>query len=580
VDAEGQGRPVLTAAPAIHSAVNTLDTRALAERLPAASDGELAALFARRRVSGTANWHDFFDAAEALLAPESVARAVAELPRDVLADLARGSGPERLGLTTPDGTPFAAVRAALGDAAPSRTPESTPAPADDLAAAHAAERAFTTTSAIADVLLIALRTPLARVGTGAVGAADKRRMAAEEIVRDADEADDLVALAEATGLLAAAERTWLVTPAGAAWVRTSSGARWASLATALREALPAGLRTAEGGWIDPALWDDAYPLAEGWAERAARWRRLLRLAGLSTEHGDAEPAWATPLRTGGDADPAPLVALMPHEVDKVFLQNDLTAISPGPLAPELDVRLQSIAARESHAQASTYRFTEASIGTALSSGETAESMLEFLAGLSLTGVPQPLQYLVQRTAERHGLVRVSLEPDSGHTIVSSPDHALLETIAVDQALRALGLIQDGRMLRTRASRESVYWALADAKYPVVALDSEGGSETLDRRRFAPSAPPTDPEKKYAPLIEAMRSAQSGDADAAWLERELDTAVRTKSVLEVDVSLPDGTTRTFLLEATGLGGGRLRGRDRAADVERTLPVKSITGVRPV
>lgn len=559
------------------------DARAFAERLARADDAELAALLIRRRVPAGANWHDFFDAAEALLAPESVARAVAELPRDALADLGDGTGPERLGLTDEQGAPYAVVRAALGEVASSRTPASAPNAATESATAHAAERAFTTTSSLADLILMTLRTPLVRVGTGAVGAADRRRLAQEEIVRDPDDADDLVALAEAGGLLTVSDRSWLVSPAGAAWVRESSGERWARLAIALRDALPPGLRTAEGGWIDLALWADAYPLADTWAARAERWRRLMRLAGLATEGvaamWDAEPPWAAPLRQGGEPDTAALVALLPREVDKVFLQNDLTAISPGPLAPGLDVRLQGIAVRESHAQASTYRFTEASIAGALSAGESAESILSFLSSLSLTGVPQPLEYLVQRIADRHGLVRVSIEPDSGHTIVSSRDHGVLETIAVDQALRALGLVQDGRMLRTRASREAVYWALADAKYPVVALDEQGGSETLDRSRVASEQASADPLVRYTPLLAQLRTAHSGDADAAWLERELETAVRTKSLLEVDVALPDGSTRTFVLEATGLGGGRLRGRDRGADVERTLPVKSITSVRP-
>ena len=51
----------------------------------------------------------------------------------------------------------------------------------------------------------------------------------------------------------------------------------------------------------------------------------------------------------------------------------------------------------------------------------------------------------------------------------------------------------------------------------------------------------------------------------------------RAVIEVTVHLPDDSTRTFVLEATGLGGGRLRGRDRQADVERTLPVASIVSV---
>jgi hypothetical protein len=77
----------------------------------------------------------------------------------------------------------------------------------------------------------------------------------------------------------------------------------------------------------------------------------------------------------------------------------------------------------------------------------------------------------------------------------------------------------------------------------------------------------------------MRQAHSsGDADAAWLGRELEQAVKARAVITVSVRLPDGTTRDFVLEATGLGGGRLRGRDRASDVERTLPVSSIVSAR--
>ena len=62
--------------------------------------------------------------------------------------------------------------------------------------------------------------------------------------------------------------------------------------------------------------------------------------------------------------------------------------------------------------------------------------------------------------------------------------------------------------------------------------------------------------------------------------ELDQAVRTRATIEITVRMPDGSSRDVTLEAAGLGGGRLRGRDRAADVERTLPLSSILSVRPV
>jgi hypothetical protein len=70
----------------------------------------------------------------------------------------------------------------------------------------------------------------------------------------------------------------------------------------------------------------------------------------------------------------------------------------------------------------------------------------------------------------------------------------------------------------------------------------------------------------APRTAARRAAD--DADAAWLGRELDHAVKARATIVVAVRMPDGTEREFTIEATGLGGGRLRGLDRAVDVERT------------
>ena len=154
-----------------------------------------------------------------------------------------------------------------------------------------------------------------------------------------------------------------------------------------------------------------------------------------------------------------MAAYLPAEIDRVYLQADLTAIAPGPLAPALDLRLRVIAVRESRAQASTYRFTAESVGAGMTEGETAASIREFLADLSLTGIPQPLDYLIESTAARHGLVRVRTDDATGRTRVESPDAGLLETIAVDQALRPLGLLvlEGDDALSSRVARDAVYW---------------------------------------------------------------------------------------------------------------------------
>lgn len=548
--------------------------RSLAERLAAADDADLSRLFTERGVTRLAPWHDWFDAADALLTPESIEKSVSALSRDALAALASGTdagASAPLGLVDADGRPFAPVLAAIPDGITALA-ATTPAAASDDASAHAAERAFTAMSAMADMLIEGLRSPLPRV-SGRLGANERRRLAQDGVVASPDDADLIAAAAEAAGLLRGDERRWLVTRAGADWTSSATPARWTVLAEGLRCALPDGLRSG-AGWLDPAAWGDAYPLRATWPEEAERWRALFALAGLIA--ADGEPPWAAPLRQGRAADPSGLLALLPHEVDQVFLQNDLTAISPGTLAPPLDMRLRAIAVRESHAQASSYRFTQASVSAGLASGETAESIREFLGEISLTGVPQPLEYLVERTARRHGLVRVSLDPSTGHTVVSSPDRHVLETISVDQSVRALGLVTDGALLRTRADRRAVYWGLLDARYPVVAIDDAGDVIAMSRDRVAPDDDEAD--ERYAALIARLRAAESGDADAAWLERELGAAVKAKASLIVAVTMPDGSTRELTLEATGLGGGRLRGLDRDADVERTLPVKSIAGVR--
>ncbi|MBD3753918.1 MAG: helicase-associated domain-containing protein, partial [Micrococcales bacterium] len=290
------------------------------------------------------------------------------------------------------------------------------------------------------------------------------------------------------------------------------------------------------------------------------------------------PPWSRGLVEGTAIDTDALRDALPAEIDRIYLQADLTAVAPGPLAPRLDLRLRRIARRESRAQASTYRFTAESIGAGLTDGESAHSIRAFLRKLSLTGIPQPLDYVIETTASRHGSITVRSDAASPNTIVESSDAHLLDLVVIDQALRPVGLVRHGDVLVSRVGRDHLFWALADARYPVVALDEHGAPESLRRRTAAQSASAEPAGDVYARLIGSLR-ASGGDGDAAWLERELEQAVRTKSIIVVTAQISAAETRTFTLEATGLGGGRLRGRDRGADVERTLPISTIVNVAP-
>ena len=362
--------------------------------------------------------------------------------------------------------------------------------ADAAAEGHAAERAFTSVAALGDILIQAIRTPLSRVGSGALGAADRRRLA--EDLPHPDDVDPLISLAERAGLLAADARSFMPTAAADDWLAASTPDRWTSAARAWWIAVPAPL-TASARLTDPAGWPAAFPADPAWPDRGAAFRREAEAWGIVTPTG-AAPSWTRLIGADPAAAARELATLMPREVDRIYLQNDLTAISPGPLAPGLDVRLRRIAVRESHAQASSYRFTAETVAGALTEGENAESILAFLAELSLTGVPQPLDYLVRTTAERHGTVRVGDDPDAPadatRTRVWSSSPEALEPIAVDQSLRPLGLVRtaDGSALTSRVARDTVLWALIDARYPAIAVDADGTTLRLRRHRVAVSAP--------------------------------------------------------------------------------------------
>ncbi|MBT2483159.1 MULTISPECIES: helicase-associated domain-containing protein [unclassified Microbacterium] len=556
--------------------------RPLADWLAAASDDELRHLFTSRGVRPDIGWQDFFDAAEALLDTASVSRALPILTAPEARALLRAAsgddaGPERealiaLALLRPDGSPYAPVSVAVeGKSVPDEIVTGAAPRATATASAHAAERAFTTVATLADLLLVARDSPFALLATGSISAGEKRQLADSgmpvEIV------DALVTIAVPAGLAVAVDRRLRTTTAAEAWLRSSVADRWTALAVSFRDALPRGVRGADAGWLPTKSWPLAHPWDPSWPERARLLREAARLLGLIAEDG-TEPDWVADLRRGAAPDPSGLVSLLPAEVDRIFLQNDLTAIAPGPLEPALDVRLRAIAARESAAQASSYRFTAESVAHAFVVGETEQSILEFLGEISLTGIPQPLSYLVTQTAQRHGLVRVSTDDETGRTRIESTDMHLIEAMAVDQSLRPLALAKHVDSLTTRVGRETVYWALTDARYPATLVGSDGTPPMRERHPApAPEAPAT-PDSVMSPLIARLRSHQGPDADAAWLDRELEAAVRARAVLQVTVGMPDGSTRELLLEATGLGGGRLRGRDRAADVERTLPVSSI------
>jgi hypothetical protein len=598
---------------------------ALADQLRSLADPELIALMAERSVTPN-GIRDFFDLADALLAPESVRSALDRLQRpelialDVVAELGVTRARDAAAHLTAIGGDAAGFEAHLAaglrlalllerdgmltvpatvatEAAEPPLPEliAVPPPAAlspvgrgdrDAADRTAASRAFETTGFVAELVAELQREPARELARGGITLPDSRRLAASVGV-DLDRVPGLLEIVERAGLVVQGAGERVVTAAGLAWLPGGFAQRWTALAAGWVERLPEDVRTilrdragAEwGGGLELYLaW--LYPVGDEWIrERLAVYLRDAELLGITDERVPSTPG-ALLLTAGAEAASVAMGALFPGEVDKVYLQHDLSIVSPGPLAPRLDARLRGIAESEGGVLAPTYRITTASLNRAMAAGETAQSIRQFLGGISLSGIPQPLEYLIAEASARYGLVRVAPTPEGG-SIVRSSDAALLRAIAVDASLTPLGFHRSNTELVSRFEPEVVFWSLAEARYPIAAEDSSGRIVTPERpRRVGATVPPrADP---VAALIERLRVGSPTDAaaaDRAWLARQLDVAIRGKLALTVTVTLQDGSSVDYQLEPASVAGGRLRARDARTDLERTLPLSSITAVGP-
>ena len=90
----------------------------------------------------------------------------------------------------------------------------------------------------------------------------------------------------------------------------------------------------------------------------------------------------------------------------MLVQADHTIVAPGPLVGHLAAALEAFTEVESTGGATVYRISVASVQRGLEGGASAEEMLDLLRRSSLTEVPQPVEYLINDTADRHGRIRV------------------------------------------------------------------------------------------------------------------------------------------------------------------------------
>ena len=353
---------------------------------------------------------------------------------------------------------------------------------------------------------------------GGVGVRERAR-AATALDLDEPALALLAEVAQAAGLLGSGDdgsadaEVWLPTPAYDGWLDEPVEVRWATLArawlTTTRVAGLAGSQDVRGRTLAPlgpdldrtvapvvraGVLGDLAALPVGTATTTAsltarlRWHAPRRggrlhddLVGWTVREGErlgllsggALAVHGRALVEGRPDDAVgALAALLPAPLDHVLLQADLTAVAPGPLEPGLARSVRLVADVESTGGATVYRFTEATVRRAFDAGWTAGDVTSLLTKHSRTPVPQPLTYLVEDVARRHGRVRVG----AASSFVRCDDEATLGVLLSDRKVSSLGL------------RRIAPTVLASTSPPDVVLERlrEAGWHPPPRARTAPS----------------------------------------------------------------------------------------------
>ncbi len=343
-------------------------------------------------------------------------------------------------------------------------------------------------------------------------------------------------------------------------------------------------------------------------EATRREAELLGVTGLAALSGPGQ-ALAAIGAAGRAVEPADrdtlasaMQPLMPAPVDHVLLQADLTAVAPGPLVPELQ-RLMSVTADvESRGGATVFRFSPGSVRRALDLGWSSDELLRELARASRTEVPQPLSYLVEDVARRHGTIRVG----SASAYLRSEDPTVLDEVLADRrAARAAPAPAraDGRRRAGRAGRRAGPPArdragagpggpgrLAAAGAAGRPPDTAAAPAAPDRHRSAGSD--RGPARRGRPLAARGRPSgrRRGGAPARPAPRVRPTRPRRwprcarrppdRARVWIGYVDRDGRPVRRVVEPLTVEGGRVQAYDVGAAEVRTYSIHRVTGVAPV
>ncbi|MDE2386570.1 MAG: helicase-associated domain-containing protein [Actinomycetales bacterium] len=449
---------------------------------------------------------------------------------------------------------------------------------------------FETMQALTEMVFYLEQHFVREVGRGNVGLPDLKRLAGR-LNKTVDYAREIFELARLAQVASLVEQRWQLGASAHMWIDATPIERWTHLAQAWRAAigdsaasdLVSALAADSEKSLD-ALLTQLYPLAD--SSIAAGIKRTVdrgNLIGI-TDNGLLS-SWAIDVLGARFGDClAKIESRMPTPVDRLIVQADLSLVAPGPLTTATEIRIREFADCEHIGFASTYRINTLSITLGMEGGLKAADIRELLVGLSGKDLPQPVEYLLRESEERFGRLVVHTSSMPEHSVATSSDPILLKSILNDPAMKPFGLVENSAGdLACKFDSEVLYFGLREAGFAAIRAEREFAYGSAAPQGFAlefAQGEPLDLEASIGADLARMREqdAKAGSApDSDDVTRQIQLAIKNKARLNITVTTDAGVAHQFLLEPTGIANGRLRAKDRKADIERTLPLASITQV---
>ncbi|MQA77886.1 MAG: hypothetical protein GEV10_05300 [Streptosporangiales bacterium] len=500
--------------------------------------------------------------------------------------------------------------------------------------------------AVEDLLATWSDTPPSQLRSGGLGVRELRRVA-DLLDLPTEQAALVVETAHAAALLDATypAEEWLPTEAFDAWRTRPVAERWATLAAAwldtsraaglvgqkderdktinalgsgvlhgsvaqVREAtlgalatMPPGVAPTTESLVGRTVWDR--PRSGGRRRRELLEWTLREAEQLGVCGQAAITSYGRALLDGDTAAATRLLAsCLPELGEQVLVQPDLTAVAPGPLRPAVRTELGLLADVESTGAATVYRFTPQSVRRALDAGRTAAGVHDWLTAHSRTTVPQPLHYLVDDVARRHGQLRAG----SATSYVRCDDPALLAEIVAHRKAGPLALrLIAPTVLVSQVDRKELLDSLRELGYAPVAESATGDVVVTTSRtrraqtRARPSWRPQSPTERPNPQLveQAVRMLRAGERVAgervtehrsatATLPRNppRDTLAAIQRSIAADHPLwigyanAEGRASLRLIEPVAVVGGLVEAYDHLRESRRTFALHRITGYATV